>query len=235
MTTFNLYCDESRHTSDPKDRYAVIGALKCPRDKKKLIVGRIHALMAKHRAHGEAGWKRLSPNRIDFYFALLELFVNDSDLSFRCILVDRPKLDHDKYNNGDSELGFYKLYYQMLVHWLQPGEEYYIYLDWQQNKTNNRFDDVRTNLIHKLNGRAKIAALEPITSDTQPLMQLSDLLIGAVGYEWNGYSGLPHSSTTKVLFCKQLASQLNLQSIAAGTPKESKKFNIFDWQARSDG
>lgn len=34
MTVFNIYCDESLHTSDKGDRYAVIGALQCPRDEK---------------------------------------------------------------------------------------------------------------------------------------------------------------------------------------------------------
>src|SRR5690554_4092864 len=121
MTTFNLYCDESRHTSDPRDKYAVIGALQCPREEKKRIVGGIHALMAKYSTHGEVGWKRISPNRAEFYNSLLALFLEEPNLCFRCILVDRSALDHDKYNEGDSELGFYKLYYQMLIHWLKPG------------------------------------------------------------------------------------------------------------------
>jgi hypothetical protein len=147
--------------------------------------------------------------------------------------VDRSTLDHDKYNDGDSELGFYKLYYQMLVHWLKPSDAYHIYLDWQQNKTSNRFDDLRTILVHKLNGRAKIISLEPVSSDTQPLVQLADLLIGAVGYEWNGYSKLPLASQIKINFCNQLTIGLGRQSLAVGTAKSSAKFNIFNWQGRN--
>ena len=163
MSDQNIYCDESRHTSDPSQHYLVIGALQCPRERKRELVGRIHWLQAKHNAHGELGWKRVSPNRQAFYDELLNLFASDHDLRFRCLVADRRELDHARFNNGDEELGFYKLYYQMLIHWLEPGHHYFIYLDWQQNKEQLRFHDLALILERRLKGRADIACLEPVT------------------------------------------------------------------------
>ena len=230
MTDFNLYCDESRHTSNPSQHFAVIGALQCPRDEKRRIVHRIHCLMAKHGIHGEFGWKKLSPNRHDFYFTLLELFAEEQALSFRCLVVDKRQLDHDRFNEGDSELGFYKLYYQMLVHWLQPGDIYHIYLDWQQNASSARFYDLRTILQTKLTGRANVACLEPVSSHNQPLIQLSDLLMGAVGYQWNGLDLVEGGSSERRLFAQTLCTRLNITTLVRQTPKNERKFNIFNWQ-----
>lgn len=227
---FNLYCDESRHTSDPKQPYIVIGALQCEREHKRVVVKKIHSLMAKYNAQGEMGWKRLSPNRAEFYQALLELFVMDDKLSFRCIVVDRNQLDHNKYNDGDSELGFYKLYYQMLVHWLQPGNIYNLYLDWQQNTCSTRFIDLRSVLLRKLSGRAKISCLEPVTSHTQPMIQLADLLMGAIGYQWNNLHKVDGASTVKIEFCNKLAHALGRTTLASGTLPSERKCNIFNWQ-----
>lgn len=232
MTDFNLYCDESRHTSDPSQSYAVIGALQCPRDEKRRLVHRIHSLMALHKAQGEFGWKRLSPNRNDFYLALQELFITEPELRFRCLVVDRSNLDHERFNEGDSELGFYKLYYQMLVHWLQPGHQYHIYLDWQQNASTRRFEDLRAILKNKLSGRARVAFLEPVTSHTQPLIQLADLLMGAVGYQWNNLDRRPNSSECKSQFASSLAKQLGHTSLHYSTAPGEQKFNIFNWQGR---
>lgn len=229
MTDFNLYCDESRHTSDPSHHFAVIGALQCPREEKRRIVHRLHSLMAKHDVRGEFGWKKLSPNRHDFYFTLLELFAEEPALRFRCLVVDRTQLDHERFNQGDAELGFYKLYYQMLVHWLQPGNTYHVYLDWQQNAASNRFHDLRTILQTKLSGRANVACLEPVSSHTQPLIQLSDLLMGAVGYQWNGLDKRPDASAEKRLFAQTLSTRLGL-SLERQTAKNEQKFNIFNWQ-----
>ncbi|OGQ97779.1 MAG: hypothetical protein A2521_02450 [Deltaproteobacteria bacterium RIFOXYD12_FULL_57_12] len=94
----------------------VIGAISCPREHKHEIVHQIHCLKRKFATQGEFGWKRLSPNRRDFYWSLIKLFKDNEFISFRCIVVDRTCLDHEKHNMGDKELGFYKLYYQMLVH-----------------------------------------------------------------------------------------------------------------------
>ncbi|WP_422462589.1 MULTISPECIES: DUF3800 domain-containing protein [unclassified Endozoicomonas] len=228
QTVFNIYCDESRHTSDPADRYAIIGALQCPMDQKRRIVHRIHSLQAKYNTHGEFGWKRLSPNRCEFYNTMRQVFLEEACLHFRCIVVDRTSFENETYNNGDSELGFYKMYYQMLVHWLEPGHRYRLFLDWQQNASSSRFSDLKTILSRKLSGRAHIQCLEPVSSHNQPLIQLADLLIGAVGYQWNGRT----QSLCKHSFAADLARSLGRVTLKASTYPGEKKFNIFHFTGR---
>ncbi|MBE0507613.1 MAG: DUF3800 domain-containing protein [Marinospirillum sp.] len=232
MTTYNVYCDESRHTSDPSQPYIVIGALQCPREEKRRIVGRLHGLMTKHGIKTEFGWKKASPNKAEFYLSLIQLFAEEQCLSFRCVVVDRRQLDHEQWNNGDKELGFYKLYYQLLVHWLQPGDTYHIYLDWQQNAASGRFEELRQILAHKLMGRAKIACLEPVESHNQPLIQLADLLMGAVGYDWNDMQSRSNASVFKVQYAGHLAKAVGKSGLRFTTPKTERKFNIFNWQGR---
>lgn len=231
MTDFNIYCDESRHTSDPTQPYMVIGAVRCPRERKHELVGQIHRLQARYNAHGELGWKRVSPNKAAFYEELLALFANTPDLAFRCIVADRNKLDHEKFNDGDAELGFYKLYYQMLVHWLQAGNSYHIYLDWQQNQAQNRFHDLATVLTTKLRNKAIIACLEPVTSSNLPLLGLADVLIGAVGYAWNGLG----SSAAKLHVVDLVAESAGLGTLARGTPLTAQKVNIFCFDGGARG
>jgi hypothetical protein len=206
----------------------VIGGIACPREDKREIVHQIHSLKKRYNTQGEFGWKRLSPNRRDFYWAVLDLFVRESSLSFRCLVVDRNILDHEKYNQGDQELGFYKLYYQMLIHWLKPQHKYHIYLDWQQNRTQHRFIVLRDILRKKLSGRAGISCLEPVGSRHIPLIEMTDLLIGAVGYEWNNRN----ASTIKLEFCRKLAASLRIRNLRTFTSHIKDKFDIFHFTGR---
>lgn len=231
MTDFNVYCDESRHTSDPSQPFMVIGALRCPRERKRDLVGRIHRLQALHNAHGELGWKRVSPNREAFYMALMDLFAQERELSFRCLVADRSKLDHERYNDGDAELGFYKLYYQMLVQWLEPGHRYHVYLDWQQNRQQQRFHDLHAVLAARLRHQAEIACLEPVTSSNLPLLGLADVLIGAVGYAWNGLG----QSGIKLRMVDRLAQAGGLAELNRTTARGAAKVNIFCFEGGARG
>lgn len=220
----NIYCDESRHTNQD-DSFMVIGALSCHRDNKEKIYKSIYSIQKMYNTWSEFGWKTISPNRKDFYWDLMAFFVSENDLFFRCITADKRLLNHDLYNHGDSELGFYKLYYQMLIHWLQSSYRHYIYLDWQQNQDRNRFAVLRDILRRKLTGKAKIVCLEPISSKDSPLIQLTDLLIGAIGYAWNGKT----NSQIKTQFCQDLANRVNLPALNVATKLSARKFNIFNF------
>lgn len=225
----NIYCDESRHTSNPEDSYMVIGALSCPRERREELSRQINFIKKEFNTWREFGWKTLSPNRHDFYWTLLDFFAKEPDLCFRCIVVDCNILDHDRFNSGDAELGFYKFYYQMLIHWLKPSFAYHIYLDWQQNRIQTRFINLRDALKRKLLGRTRIECLEPVSSHQLPLIQLTDLLTGAVGYAWNNRT----TSETKVSFCNDLAQSAGLDTLRRSTNLNAEKFNIFLFTGRT--
>ncbi len=227
----NIYSDESRHTSGGD--FMVIGAISCKREDKRDIVHKIHTLKKKYNTQGEFGWKRISPNKKEFYFDLIDLFL-ENNLGFRAIVVEKNLIDNKTYNNGDKELGFYKFYYLMLIEALKPEYIYHIYMDWQQNKEQHRFHVLKFYLSKKLSGKAKISCLEPVTSTNQPLIELTDLFIGAIGYQYDKRK----ESAVKVEFCTMLAKKLHARNsnyfkfsrLDTFTKRNEEKFNIFKWK-----
>lgn len=58
-------------------------------------------------------------------------------------MVDSEKIDMELFHESDSELGFYKFYYQLLIKWIDGNTSYRIYLDDKANKQNSRLSDLQ--------------------------------------------------------------------------------------------
>lgn len=74
--TMHIYCDESCHLENDGMKAMVLGALWCPADHRKLLSRKIKALKAEHGLPPsfEIKWVKVSPGKLPFYQALLDLF-----------------------------------------------------------------------------------------------------------------------------------------------------------------
>lgn len=219
---FEIYCDESRPDSlsrQNKDKYMVIGGIWIDRDKRNSLKRKIKKLQKKHNVYGELKWRNVSPSKLDFYLELVDLFFTEP-VRFRGIVVDTNKVRIDLYHDNDHELGFYKFYFQLLLHWLEQTEHYWIYLDHKKNKNVDRLHT----LCKVLNNASFsfVESVQAIESKHSLLVQLADVLIGAVGYKYHNYC----TSEAKLKIVEKIESYLGHP--IKKTYKTEFKFNIFE-------
>lgn len=134
---YHIYCDESRQS---KDRYMVLGGIIIPADN----VAEFNQTMAKFRIEqnmkAELKWTKVSNQKLLQYKRFMEYFfaLNNTDkLHFRSIIIDNHQVDHQRFSSGDKEPGFYKFYYQLLLHCFgrsyckDPDDRFIVYLDYR--------------------------------------------------------------------------------------------------------
>jgi hypothetical protein len=223
----NVYCDESQVdlfvAETPAAKFALIGSLWLPKGKAAEVKGKIAALKAKHNAHHELKWSKVSAAKSDFYKDLIDLFIDQGEsLRFRCIAVEASKLDMKTYHDGDQELGFYKFYYQLIAHWIRDLNQYSIFCDHKTNRMRDRLAVLRR-CLNKANLMAMIKQVQALPSQEVALIQLVDFLLGAVGSELNATAT---ENKTKMAIIKHLKRGLKINNFAK-TPKAERKFNIF--------
>ena len=158
-----VYCDESRHDGGPDCRYMAIGGLWVPRARKVELTKAARRLFRTLGIGSEVKWSKVSRQRVEDYKRIADFFFADPDMRFRVIVVDQERFDPERHG-GDRELGFYKFYYELLVHWLEAGNEYLILLDFKQNQSARRYHDLRAVLTRKLKNAAQILDLTVIDS-----------------------------------------------------------------------
>lgn len=215
----NYYCDESSHLQNDQKQYMVLGYISAPYNRIKKIKEEIKFLRIKHKNNLEIKWSNLNNWNYPFYLELFEYFIGRSDINFRSIIVDKHKYIAERCDS-DYDKFYYLMYYQLLIHKLDASSKYNIYLDIKDDLSHYRIEKLKEILNVKL---GIIEKIQHIRSHEIDLLQLCDLLIGAMAYKMN-YD--PMTSIAKIKFIERIEKRLGFL-ITEQTLKSEVKFNIF--------
>lgn len=232
--TYNIYCDESCHLKNDRMTVMCLGYTKIEYNDYLLLKNKIKAIKLKHNAPTELKWNTLSWSRFDLYKDLIDFFF-ESPIEFRCILIkNKQKLDHDQYNEGDSDNFYYKsIYYLLNNPYTNPAINLYrTYLDIKDTRGKSRLKKIEEVLHNKYHGKSPFIYFQHIRSQENEFIQFTDFFIGAICYKARGEYSKPDASKVK----KEVIEYLEMKSgynISEGTEPWEAKFNIFDFQAKS--
>jgi hypothetical protein len=228
---FNIYCDESCHLENDRQKAMVLGAVWCPLDKRREIAVRLREVKRKHRLADsfEVKWTKVSPAGKDFYLDLIDYFFDDDDLHFRALIVpDKTKLQHDAFPGQNHDTWYYKMYFEMLKAILRPNARYRIYLDIKDTRGAEKvakLHDVLCNNMYDFS-RQVIEHLQLVHSQEIEQLQLADLLIGAIGYLNRGLE----ANAGKMAIIQRM-QQRSGYSLTKTTLLREEKMNLFRWNA----
>ncbi len=229
---YNVYCDESCHLQNDKSPIMVLGAMYCPKEKKKDIYSDIRTIKEKHglSSYFEIKWTKVSESKVSFYLDLLDYFWNNDNLHYRgLVATEKDCLDHQKFNEGDYDLWYYKMYFHMLGPIICQEDEYHILLDIKDTKGGRRVQklkEVLCNNIYDFNSEV-IKYIGQINSRESEILQLADLFNGALAYHYRGLEESISPNRGKIDFIEKLKSKQNIDKM---TPRQAPKFNLFVWK-----
>jgi hypothetical protein len=232
---FAVYCDESCHLEHDGSPVMAWGAITCSVTESARIVDAIRALKA---AHGlprlfEVKWTKVSPAKGAFYLALVRLFLEEPHLRFRGVVVpDKALLDHRRFNQSHDDW-YYKMYFTMLRPIFCAPHGYRIYLDIKDTRGGPRMrklQEVLARTLNDVNGRT-IQRVQQIHSKESELLQLADLLTGALTYANRSLK----TNSAKLAIIDTLRGTLGQYALSRTSPFAEAKFNILVWQAQESG
>jgi len=218
-----VYCDESSPEvlwDKTANKYLVLGSIWIPADYREELKISINKIKETHNYRNEIKWNKVSPSSLDFYKSLVDYFFNADKIRFRAIIVEADNVDMVKFHNDDSELSFYKFYYQLVHHWIFDYNEYVIFLDHKINKDLSRVHKLKE-VLNKANLFASIENVQALPSKELLGIQLADFLMGVL----NGKVNVKITSEAKKEIIETIEIRLGHEIMP--TPKLNKKFNVF--------
>lgn len=230
----NIYCDESCHLENDDSNIMVLGAIQCPSELKDSISYDIREIKKRYyiNTKAEAKWTKVSNSKLDLYKELVEYFFKNDNLKFRAVVVNnKKKLNHKKYNYGDPDLWYYKMYFLLLDKICDIDNSYRIFIDVKDTNGGPRIKklkEVLCNNRYDYKGDI-IKDVSQVNSNRVDLLQLTDIFIGALAFYHRELYKNPNNSQAKSEIIDKIIDNVQEKSIKSGTVRDEKKFNVFIW------
>jgi hypothetical protein len=226
--TFNIYCDESCHLENDRQRVMTLGAVWLALDKIPEVSAQIRAIKQKHglNPRTELKWIKISPSKQQLYFDLVDYFLATRELKFRALVAPKKDLNHAEHGQTHDEW-YYKMYFDMLKIIFSPTGRYFVYLDIKDTRGGRKvhmLHDVLCNNIYDFQ-REIVQRVQIIRSEESQLMQLADVLIGIVSYANRDLNG----NTAKMALVNHVRARTGY-ALTRSTLYREEKFNIFQWR-----
>lgn len=227
----HIYCDESCHLEHDYQRAMVLGAVSCPAGVHRRIGRTLKEIKKEHGipADREIKWSQVSPSTLAFYRALVDLFFDEGQLGFRGVVVpDKSALDHDRFQQTHEDF-YYKMWWQLLTRLIDDEHAFRIFIDIKDTHSAvklRKLHEVLRNTHYDFDSR-RIQSIEAVHSHDVPMVQLTDVLTGALSYQFRQLEG----SAAKQALVAHIRERSGL-SLDRSTPPAARKFNLFVWRPR---
>jgi hypothetical protein len=226
----NIYCDESCHLEHDGEPAMVLGAIWCPLEAAYDANRRIREIKQAHNLPTdlEAKWTKVSPGGINLYRDLVDYFFDNDDLCFRAVVARKDVLDHDRFDQ-DHNTWYYKMYFLLLRTVINRDAENRVFLDIKDTRSREKIQKLHEVLCSASYdpGQRVVKRLQTVRSDEVGLLQLADLLIGAVMCANRGID--VETSPAKRAIVKRVQERSGCV-LTKTTFLNKRKVNLFIWK-----
>jgi hypothetical protein len=195
---------------------------------------------------GELKWTKVSPKKLAQYESLVDLFfeyAKKNVIHFKAVVFDTHQIKDKQFHQGDANLRFHKFYYQFLLHKFGHYAKTDDHLLWVFLDQRSESDTVKLGTLRKVlasgiknkYGRKTdvVRRVEARDSHECNLMQVADVLMGAVGFHCNDWHQAMGASAAKCSLAAKIAKLAGLKTLATQTYYGKVDFEIWRFQFKA--
>lgn len=236
MSHYSIFSDESCQTGHS---YMVLGAVSASCSAISLMQEKIADIRRNSEFPEDSlQWKNITGRKIKDYEALVDLFCEwntEKALDFTAAAFYRRKFKHHLFNDGDGEVAYQKWLCNV---YLAIGDKY----GWPKDiscfhgRRASRFKLPEIRGILNARAAKKVrynylpySCLKYLDPSSESMLQMNDVLLGAVSYHWNpGMRKDPDSPKSHI--ARYLQTNCCARDLGRKTPKSMPHFDIWEFR-----
>lgn len=183
------FLDETGTLHAARDPFFAVGLLRCREP--YTLLRPLQRMRDREKFYDEIKWNKVSAKKMPILKTALDVFFGCADASFSAFIVDKQQ--HDVIARFGGQFEAYDAIARQLVRGsVRPGETLWVIADEYSTPPTVTFEEnVRDYVNQKLRWPA-VAGVCRMRSSGVDLLQLSDILLGAVVFEHKVQRGIAH-------------------------------------------
>lgn len=223
------FLDETGTLGGDRDPFFAVGLLRCetPWELQRAI----QRLRDRTHFYDEIKWSRVSGKKKPVLETIVDVFVG-SGATFSAFVASKEA--YDVIGRFGGPFKAYEALARQLVHGtVRRGETMWIIADEYSSPAEVRFEEnVRDHVNNRSRGGDPVAGVCRMRSSGVDLLQLADLLLGAVVFEHKMKEGLT-SNRAKVHLLAHLKTQTGVATFVGG--HRDQRFNVAEYRLSAGG
>ncbi len=224
IQTYAMFADESGISND---RFTVVGGITVHRDRLPAVYANMKAFRRDTGISSELKYRSL----IEQFFALNY----SKQIEFHAVAFDNHKWNHKRFNKSDSDIGLSKMYYQLILHRLvyKYGDQNSLFVCLDHRTSSTKLADLQ-NMLNRAANRdlglsySPLRQLESRDSKTEELLQLNDVILGAIAAIKNARHLLAGGRVSKKRLAELVFEKSGLPPLEKNSPKSMTHFSFWN-------
>ncbi len=176
----HIYSDE-RYVDD----MLVLGALRCSPRRAAILNTKLGQIRCLCDLTAEMKWEKISQTYLPMYKAWARSFFDDGFGRFFVMRIPKSSAFWQKWHSENRDEEIFRAYYAFLLKVVPPNTPAWVFSDWLTVKSPSRWKTIQYLVNQRRhhdwgNPARNIRELEPVDSKSCDLIQLTDVLLGAV-------------------------------------------------------
>ena len=219
------FLDETGSLNDVNDPFFTVGILKLSQP--YYLASKIDYERRKRNFHDELKFNKLSKNNLEFAKFIVDTVFDTRSVNFYSYSVDKDGEYFKREFGGDPWQAYEKLTIRLLKDAVLADREILVLIaDYVPSPSHIRYEVNVKKEINKLLGRLALAGVCRFDSRSNDLLQVVDMIIGAVSYDLKLASGVIQTgSKYKRRLLEHLKTNLGTSDFVSGF--RNRNFNIF--------
>lgn len=240
-TTWRIYTDESRTSG--KNPFMLFGCIALKDEALPDFETAIESFRLSRNMVREMKWAKVSNGKLNEYKEFADLFFDQmrrGNCHFHSLVVERQIVDYETYHEGDRDVGMGKLHFALLCSGVgrRYGRSGYMHVRIDDRKSRTGPTELMRILNNGMFSRFGVdtcpfLSVEAVDSKDFDLVQMVDVLIGAIGWQWNGHHKRSESSAAKSALAKHISRRAGLFRLDTETPFRRRNFTVWKWRPRT--